>query len=171
MNKKYREIEFTIGSDITSAVMELIKLGIKGEFVCGNFNGSMLYSDTVSLDSAYSEICDKTYFEFLNNIELTKQRLIKEDEDFKASISSLEEKWIKKGKEILDSKYHSEWKRIVPIRLKDMYRGVELKDSLEIISKLNKQCRMEDAKSIIDNQDHSGMSYSLVRLMVKSFCK
>ena len=48
---------------------------------------------------------------------------------------------------------------------------MELGACLDIVKELNNNCSLDEAKAIIDNQGHSGMSYSLVRSMVKSFCK
>ena len=170
MKKNYREIQFSLGCTVAEAVLELIKIGVTGKFVCGNFNGHMLYSDNVSLDSACLELSDMTYFDKLNQREINRQRLIKEEKEYQDSVSNLTEEWVKRGNESLDSKYQKEWERIVPIRLSDMYHGVELGATLDIIVALNNDCSIEVAKIIIDNQDHSGMSYNLVRSMVKSFC-
>jgi hypothetical protein len=78
--------------------------------------------------------------------------------------------WIEKGSKILDKKYIERWKKCVPIRLDDLYEGMELRACLEIIEQLNKGCSVEAAKEIIDKQGHSGMSYGLVCSMVNSFC-
>lgn len=59
MNKKeYMEIEFDCGATIDECVERLLrnpKTLLKGEF-----NGHMLYSDTVTIDSAYLEITGMT---------------------------------------------------------------------------------------------------------------
>ena len=60
------------------------------------------------------------------------------------------------------------WREIVPIRLSDLYRGYELGSCLEIIKELNSGCKLSIAKNIIENQGHSGMSYRLTFLMVRS---
>ena len=58
----------------------------------------------------------------------------------------------------------------MPIRLDDLYQGMELKCCLDIVSELNKGCSLDEAKTIIEGQGHSGMSFGLVCSMVKSFC-
>lgn len=70
MKKNYKEIDFGCGCSIQEAVKQLIEYITRGEFVCGEFNGHMLYSDTVSIDSAYLEITGKTYSDFI----ATRQR-------------------------------------------------------------------------------------------------
>ena len=59
-----RKIEFAIGSTIESAVYELLAAKARGEQVYGDFNGHKLYSDTVTMDSAYTEIMGCTKAEF-----------------------------------------------------------------------------------------------------------
>lgn len=59
-----RKIEFAIGSTIESAVYELLAAKARGEQVYGNFKGHKLYSDTVTMDSAYTEIMGCTKAEF-----------------------------------------------------------------------------------------------------------
>lgn len=76
-----------------------------------------------------------------------------------------------KGKNILDTEFIEEWYKIVPIRASDLYHGMELDASLEIIKALNDGKPFEKAIEIIEGQDHSGMSYSLVCAMVEKFSK
>lgn len=47
---------------------------------------------------------------------------------------------------------------------------MELGNCLDIVEALNNDCDLDEAKKIIDDQGYSDMSYSLVRVMVKSFC-
>ena len=49
-------------------------------------------------------------------------------------------------------------------------RGMELGMCLDIVKELNSGCELETAKTIIEEQGHSGMSFRLVCSMVKSFC-
>lgn len=170
MDKNYREIKFMYGCTIAEAVLELVEHGVKGEFVKGNFNGHMLYSDTSSIDSACIEVSGETYFDKINKRKKNRQRLIKEEEEYQKTVPSQTNVWIEKGHKILDEKYWSEWDKIVSIRLSDLYQGMELKACLDIIKPLNEGCELSEAKDIIDSQGHSGMSFGLVRNMVITFC-
>lgn len=82
----------------------------------------------------------------------------------------LTKEWIRKGNAILDEKYHKEWAECVPIRLDDLYQGMELGATLDIVKELNAGCDLHVAKGIIMEQGHSGMSFGLVCSMVKYFC-
>jgi len=163
----YKQIEFGIGNDIESAVKEL--KSHKG-LVCGSFNGQMLYSDIDDVDSAYKKITGKTKSEFDAERKAENDRYKEEQKKHKESIPELAKEWIAKGNEILDEQYHEKWAKCVPIRLDDLYQGMELKCCLDIVSELNKGCSLDEAKTIIEGQGHSGMSFGLVCSMVKSFC-
>ena len=89
---------------------------------------------------------------------------------YKEAIPELTKEWIEKGNTILDEKYRELWAKCVPIRLGDLYQGMELGNCLEIVEQLNNGKTVEEVKPLIENQGHSGMSFSLVCSMVKSFC-
>lgn len=167
MNKRYRHIEVWAGTTIDSAIEELSK---HEDLVCIDFNGQTLYSDVDNLDSAYKKITGKTKAEF---DEAEKQRQIEyqaQEKKHKDSIPQLTKEWIEKGKAVLDEKYHDLWIKCVPIRLGDLYKGMELGCTLDIVKQLNDGCELDEAEKTIQEQGHSGMSFGLVCSMVKSFC-
>lgn len=165
----YKEIYFGFG-DIEEAIELLKTHKDNNELVYITFNGVKLYSDVDTVDSAYQKITGKTKAEFDTEQKRQHEEYQAKKEQHKARIPELTKEWIEKGNSILDEKYHEEWARCVPIRLADLYEGMELGASLEIISPLNNRCPLDEAKDIIDKQGHSGMSYGLVRSMVASFC-
>lgn len=164
---KYREIEFGFG-DISSAVKELKS---HKDLVCGSFNGVMLYSDIDDLDSAYKKITGKTKAEFDESERIRREEYKAEEKRHKEAIPELTKEWIEKGNEILDAEFHETWAKCVPIRLGDLYRGMELGATLDIVKELNAGCELSKAKEIIEGQGHSGMSFGLVCSMVRSFSK
>lgn len=165
---KYTKIESTIGSTIESAINQLKDYGSPAML---EFNGQMLYSDVDDVDSAYKKITGKTKQECDDASRKQKEEYEARNKKHKESIPQLTKEWIAKGKEVLDKEYHKLWSECVPIRLSDLYQGMELGATLEIVKPLNEGCELDDAKAIIQGQGHSGMSYGLVRSMVKSFCK
>lgn len=164
-----KEIEFGI-CNLEEAVEKLIEYNIFGEHVYGMFNGHKLESDNISLDKAYIEVVGCTYGEFTERQMRNHYEYEKHKKEHKANIPFLTAEWITKGHLILDEKYWERWEKIVPIRLDDLYEGMELGNCLEIIKALNNGFDIEEASNIIRSQDHSGMSFSLVRSMVKEFC-
>lgn len=170
MSKNYTKIEFPCVCTLEQAVMELLKYKERGELVCGDFNGHTLYSDTVTMEGAYLEVVGVTKEEFDRQQEEARQRWMRAEEEHKARIPELTKEWITKGHLILDEKYWEKWDECVPVRLDDLYKGMELGDCLDIVKALNDGCDLDTAKKIIHNQDHSGMSFGLVRAMVQAFC-
>lgn len=168
MEKQYKEIEFMCGSTIDKCVLKLIEHAAKGEFVCGEFNGHMLYSDTVSMDSAYKEVMNTTQFERLESERKWREDIEKRELEHKEAIPKLTKEWIEKGHKILTEDKWELWDKCVPIRLNDLYKGMELGNCLDIIDAINNKS-LEDAVSVMESQGHSGMSWGLVKSMVKSF--
>ena len=81
--------------------------------------------------------------------------------------------WIERGHKIFSEDKWEEWDKIVPIRAEDLYHGMELDNTLqiqEILSSKYSEESFEKAKKCMEEQGHSGMSWSLVCAMVKEFC-
>lgn len=170
MEKTYKKIDY-LGSSLLEVVHRLWDYQKSGVFVSTEFNGHTLYSDEVSLNGAYREITGRTYFEAEEENRKWHEKYEQEEREFKEKIPSLVVEWKQKGHEVLERDYWEYWDSIVQIRLEDLYHGMELECCLEIVKELNKNCSLDDAKKLINNQSHSGMSYGLVRNMVGQFCK
>jgi hypothetical protein len=170
MDKEYKKIEFDYIMDIDTAVSILLKYKENGILVYGEFNTHKLYSDTVTIDSAYKKITGKTKAEFDKERKEYEKLIKTKKEEHKEQIPELTKIWIEKGKKILSKDKIDYWKNIVSIRLRDLYRGMELGCCLDIIKILdNKYGSLEKAKEMLESQNHSGMSYGLVVAMVKEF--
>lgn len=169
MEKHYTKIE--CWGNVENAVQELVGYSIKnhGRLACCEFNGVTLYSDTVSLDSAYREVTGKSYFQFNEDQKAWHKEYDRKEAEHKAAIPDLTQAWIKKGHEILSEDKWDYWDKIVPIRLGDLYHGMELGNCLDIVQILNEGCSLDEARQEIENQNHSGMSFGLVRSMVREF--
>ena len=152
--------------------MKLIKYSVenKGKLAYCEFSGTMLYSDTVSLDSAYKTLTDSTYYEFNEKQKELHEEYKRQEEEHKNAIPELTKEWTEKGHKILSKNKWDYWDKIVPIRLGDLYHGMELGCCLDIVKALNDGCSLDETKHIIEGQNHSGMSYGLVRAMVSEFC-
>ena len=169
-NSEYKELYVLAGASIEDVVRDLIVYKKHGLKACAEFNGVMLYSDTVTLDSAYIAITGVTKAEYNAVQKAMLEQYIQRENEHKGCITKLIEEWKEKGRLILDEKYWSHWDDILPVRLSDIYHGMELPMCLDIVKALNNGRRLKTVKRILDNQDHSGMSYYLVRVMVKELC-
>ena len=170
LKMEHRKIEFGIGDSIEKAMQDLARFKERGELVYGEFNGQKLYSDIDNVDTAYKKITGNTKAEFDAERKAENDQYEEEQRKHKEAIPELTKKWIEKGNVILDEKYHETWAKCVPIRLDDLYQGMELGATLDIVKELNAGCELQKAKKIIEEQGHSGMSFGLVCSMVKSFC-
>ncbi len=168
--EKYEEVEFLAGNTIEDAVNVLLDYKEKGKLVCINFNGHTLYSDTATMDGAYKEIIGQTKYEFDKAQQEMRDNFKRQEKKHKEQIPSLAKVWMEKGREILTEDKWEFWDKIVPIRLNDLYQGMELGCCLDIVKILNNNGTLDEAKEKIENQDHSGMSFGLVCSMVKEFC-
>ena len=79
------------------------------------------------------------------------------------------QQWIDWGKENLKPEVQELWEEIVPIRLDDLYEGMELVALKEIVEAYNDGKPREEIKEILINQGHSGMSYGLMCALIYDF--
>lgn len=173
MGKKIEieEIELYAGCSIDDAVATLQKEKEKGRSVYCDFNGHKLFSDNVTIDSAYVQITgmnkaahDKKQQEWLDNY---KKEQAAAEKRAKQNIPM----WIEKGKKYIYPEMYEKWEKMVEIRAEDLYHGFELDASLEIMEALSNGSSMEEAKQIFENQGHSGTSAGLVRNIIFTFSK
>lgn len=168
MSNKYMEIDFEAGATIKECVDELLFFNSKGKKVFGTFNGVVLYSDTVTLDSAYKDITGLTKSEFEMKHKREIEEYEKEEEEYKKNIPVQTEYWINEGKKVLHESKWFLWGNLVPISLNNVYRGMELGHCLDIVRLLNED-NFENAKLELEKQNHSKTSLKLVYEMVKEF--
>lgn len=171
MNKEYTRVEFFAGSTIEDAVKELFSYQENGINAYGEFNGVTLYSDSVTLDNAYQAITGKTKKAFDEAQQKWQDDYTQKKNEHESKIPELTSFWMERGREVLPEEKWALWDQIVPIRLGDLYRGMELGNCLDIIAALNRGESLDKAKEIIENQGHSFMSFGLVCAMVKEFCQ
>lgn len=171
MEKEHKKIELYGGNTLEDVVKDLMSYKEKGELVYVEFNGTKLYSDVDNMDSCYKKVTGKTKAEYDEAERIRQEEYEEEKRKHEEAIPEKTKEWIEKGNAIIDKEYQELWAQCVPIRLGDLYRGMELGCCLDIVKPLNEGCTLDEAKEIIEGQGHSGMSHDLVCSMVKSFCK
>lgn len=77
--------------------------------------------------------------------------------------------YIEKGHKLLKEKYWETYDKIVPIRVNDLYRGMELNAFLEIIERYELNKNLKDCYLLFERQNHSGMSANLVASLIYNF--
>ena len=164
-----KKIELPIGSNIDKAVNKLLEAKSRGESVYCEFNGHILYSDTVTMDSAYLEITGLTKEAHDKELEeSSKNYKIEYAKNKKKAIENIPS-WIEQGKKLIFSERHKEWEKAVIARANDLYHGLELDAALEIMQAIEDGIDMKQVAKMLDGQGHSGMSASLVRNIVFHF--
>ena len=173
INNEYKEIKFYAGATLEVCINQLLKYNKLGIKAYGSFNGHIFYSDKVTMDSAYLEIHGKTKEEWDNEREQWRINEKKRREEFKKSIPSKIKYYEEISKGLIKESKLEEWYKIIPVRLNDLYEGYDLDCTLSIAKILNKGNNLEvfkEADELLNNQEHSGLSYSLLIRMVKDFC-
>lgn len=164
-----REIEVLPGSNLESVVYTLLAAKARGESVYCDFNGHKLYSDTVSMDSAYMEVLGQTKADFDKAQEEWRQNYKREQKEAEERAKANIPNWIEKGQALIFPERYAEWEKCVIARASDFYHGLELDSALEIMTALENGATMEEAKQMLDKQGHSGMSASIVRNILFAF--
>ena len=170
-----KEIEFYAGETIEKAWKTLLRESAEcGETCFGTFNSQQLLS-TDTLDEAYKKVTGLTKSEFDERDRKEREEYKRREEEFIASIPSKTEEYKKAARGVIIEEQYDYWDKIVPIRLRDLYHGMELDATLEICRIMRDESasleeRIEKAKEAFDNQGHSGMSAGLVLSMIKTFC-
>lgn len=165
-----RKIEF-YGSTLYECVNALLKFQSRGESVFVDFNGHQLYSCDVTMDSAYLEVCGQTKADFDRAQEEWRKNYRKEQEEAKAKAEAKIPDWIKRGEGFIYPERAEDWKKCVEARASDLYHGMDLDAAIEIMEKLESGATLDEAKELLDSQDHSGASYGMVRNIIFSFSK
>lgn len=169
MKNKYLKLTYLCGRTIEDCVVELLGYKSNDILASGEFNGITLYSDTVTMDSAYLEITGKTKDQWAKDTQDRMDKYDRQAKEHKERMPELTIEWMKKGREVLTEDKWAYWDEIVPIRLSDLYNGMELGNCLDIVKVLNDKQSLEEATVMIRSQGHSGMSFGLVCSMVKEF--
>lgn len=169
------EVEFYAGENIESAMSMLYKEADKTHQVCcGKFNCETLLS-TDSIDDAYKKVTGKTKAEHDEYERKWREEYERREAEHKAKIPALTEEYKQKARGlVLDSELEY-WDKIVPIRLGDLYHGMELGQTLDICAimrdeKLTYDERLHKAYKLFIDSGHSGCSANLTANMIKRFC-
>lgn len=166
-----REIEFLIGETLESVVYTLLTAKARGEKVYGKFNGHILHSDTISMDSAYIEVCGCTKAEHDKKMEEWLECYKQEEKMLEQMAIQNISKWIKIGKMLISPERYEEWEKCVNDHATGIYHGLEIDSALEIMQALENGATIEEAINMFNSQGHSGVSAELVRNIISSFSR
>ena len=80
------------------------------------FEEEAIFSDDVQNSTKYKELVDKTKKRF-NEREAKNEQLIAEYEAKLERIQEMKEKWMEKGKEVLDEEHWESWECVLDLRI------------------------------------------------------
>lgn len=157
-----KKIEFYGGQDLDSAYQDLQRNAPS----YGEFNGKVLYS-TDTIDEIYTKVLGMTMQENKEYWRKQDEEYERNEAEFKARIPQLIDEYQKRARDVIPEEHLEYWDKIVPIRLNDLYHGMELDCWLELITVLNDVSkeeldRFEICRNMFLKQGHSGMSAGLV---------
>lgn len=170
-----KEIDLFAGANLDEAIEILKKEAEQASESCfGKFNGKILYS-TDTIDEAYIKVIGKTKAEFEDEQRKWKEEYDRAEREHLARIPQLTEKYRNEARGlVLDSELEY-WDKIVPIRLGDLYHGMELQQVLDCCKIMRDESlvlaeRLEKAYDVFMAAGHSGMSANLTMAMLRRFC-
>lgn len=170
-----KEIEFLPGSNIDSAWKRLLMESADcGDTCFGMFNDKEIRS-TDTLDEAYVKVLGKTKAEFDDAVKKEREEYERKKKEHEDNIPNLVPEYCDKARGVILEDQYEFWDKIVPIRLGDLYRGMELDATLDLCKIMRDESvgydeRIRKAYDTFMGQGHSGMSASLVASMLKTFC-
>jgi len=174
-NLKLLEIELLAGSSIDDALANLkTEANNNNCITCANFNGKILYS-TDDIDIAYMKVTGKTKDAHDKNLEEKAEEYERKEKEHEAKIPELTEKYREMARGLVLDEELDYWDKIVPIRLGDLYHGMELEQTLDICRIMRDETlsydeRLRKAYDLFMESGHSGMSAGLTAAMIRRFC-
>ncbi len=170
-----KEIEILGGVNLDKAIALLKKESEKvGEPCFCEFNLKRIYS-TDTVDEAYMKVVGTTKAEFEDRQRKWKEEYDKKEQEHKARIPELTEHYREQARGLVVDSELEYWDKIVPIRLSDLYHGMELEQVLDCCKIMRDESlvlaeRLEKAYDVFMSAGHSGMSASLTMAMLRRFC-
>ena len=170
-----KEIELYPGETIDEVWKKLLINSAEcGDTCFGMFNDHKILS-TDTLDEAYMKVTGKTKEQFNKEKQDLLEERKRKEKEYKDSISNLIPEYCEKARGVILEDQYDYWDKIVPIRLDDLYHGMELDCTLNICKimrdkSINYEKRIKKACDEFMKQGHSGLSACLVTSMLSIFC-
>lgn len=172
IKKNSREISAYAGDSLDKLVLQLENLRRQGKINCFvNFNGTKLYSIDVTMDSAYKECLGCTRKTWLKKEKKwAEDYKIKTEKRKKAAEENLP-LWIEEGKKYIHPAKFENWEKTCISSANNDYYGGEVRDTLEIMKMIEDNVPFGDIKLKIEQQGHSGMTYSKMMNIILYYAK
>lgn len=170
-----RKVELYGGCTVEKA-LEIIKAEAaeSGEECYGEFNGKEIYS-TDTVDEAYVKVTGVNKAEHDARMKAWMEKREAERKAHLARVPELIEHYKQAARGVIIDTSLPLWNEILEVRLTDIYRGMELDQTLDCSrvmrdKTLDLEARLRKAYKIFKDAGHSGMSASLTMAMLRQFC-
>lgn len=169
------EVDLYAGCNIDEAYQAILTTAANRKAtVYGKFNGHILLS-TDSIDEMYKKVTGKTKVECDEEKRQWREEYDRREKEHQANIPSLTDKYLMEARGVILESELEYWDKIVPIRLSDLYHGMELGQTLDISKIMGDESvdydtRLRTAYKCFMDAGHSGMSAGLVASMLRRFC-
>lgn len=169
-----KKIELYCGTTIDEAFEKLKEESKIINDVCFTvFNGKEILS-TDNIDDAYKKITGNTKQEFDEYVRQWKDNFERKEKLHQEKIPQLTDEYRKRARGLVVEESLEFWDKIVPIRLGDLYHGMELEETLKACECMRDESltyddRLRKAYDMFMAAGHSGMSASLTASMYRKF--
>lgn len=157
-----------------NTLREMAAADESGEVLKAVFNDKYLLS-TDTDDDAYLRITGMTKAEHDEEVRKWQEDSEAKRKAHETRIPELTEHYRKEARGVIIESELEYWDEIVPIRLGDLYRGMELDQVLDCARVMRDETlsrieRLRKAYKIFNDAGHSGMSAGLTMAMLRRFC-
>lgn len=170
-----KEIDLFAGANLDQAI-ELLKHEAEqaGEPCFGKFNGKEIYS-TDTIDEAYIKVLGKSKAEYEEGWRKWREEQDRLEREHQDRIPKLTEQYRKEARGLVLDNELEYWDEIVPIRLGDLYHGMELQQVIDCCKIMRDEslvfsARLEKAYDVFMAEGHTGLSAGLTMAMLRRFC-
>ena len=170
-----KKIDLSAGCSIDEAYSEIRKCSEQDNKPCfAVFNGREITSDD-TLDEMYVSVTGMTKDEFDRKRNEFRNEYERREYEHKSKIPELTEHYRKEARGVILEEQIGYWDEVVPIRLGDIYHGMEL-DQVLTISRImgdtetDFYTRLRKSYKIFNDVGHSGRSANITIAMLRKFC-
>lgn len=167
-NKEYEELKLDYGTDLENAVYELLSIKNQGKKAFCEFNGVILDSEIVTMDSAFLLLTGRTKEEWTL---ISKKR--EKEKKLLDAIDKIPEQ-IKRGRNLIYPNHFNEWAVDVTNGAIGPTNGKVIDNVLDIMEAISAKRPIEAIVAIYENQEYKSnkkCNENLVRTYVMKYSK
>ena len=171
LNEDEIELEGSLDDKLYEVVDKLIEYRNQGKHARYDFNGVILHSDDVTMDSAYLAVTGYTKEEFDRKLKEEEENFDKQMEEEYAQAEDSKEELIREGYELIYPERQDAWKNYVDDHVKSIFAGSEIRESLKLMRLLEEGAPIIEVRRTMNDQNYSGYALKMIRKAVLVFSK